>query len=98
MFNIDWFKEGYQEEVLKNPGCASIDCDGWIPNLIFIQNMNEVNQISGKWEYILEFILLLKDMGYDDLHLKYEDSDIWILEWHNPLHDNSSWVLTEGEC
>ena len=97
MININWFKEEYQAEVLKNSGCPSIDYEGWIPNLIFIQNMYEINQISGEWEHIVKLIPILKEMGYDDLHLKYEDSDIWILEWHNPLHDNSSWVLTEGE-
>lgn len=97
MININWFKEEYQEKILKDSGCTNVDYEGWIPNLIFIQNMNEVNQISGAWEYIVKLIPILKEMEYGDFHLKYEDSDIWTLQWHDPFVDYSSWVLTEGE-
>ena len=42
---------------------------------------------------IQEIIPILKEMGYDDFHLYYEDSGIWVLYYHNPELDNLSWKL-----
>ena len=46
--------------------------------------MGNIYQVAGKFEDILALILPLKQLGYDDFNLYYEDSDIWVLKWHNP--------------
>ena len=52
-------------------------------------------QVSGEWEYIQKLIPILKEMGYIDMHLYYEDFEIWVLQWHNPEHDYMIWQLGE---
>ena len=55
----------------------------------------EVAHIGGKLESLMKMIPILKELGYDDIHLYYEDSDIWVMEWHNPKHDFVRWELPE---
>ena len=55
----------------------------------------EVVRIGGKLESLMKMIPILKELGYDDIHLYYEDSDIWVMEWHNPKHDFVRWELPE---
>lgn len=55
----------------------------------------EVARIGGKLESLMKMIPILKELGYDDIHLYYEDSDIWVMEWHNPKHDFVRWELPE---
>ena len=56
---------------------------------------NEVARIGGKLESLMKMIPILHELGYDDIHLYYEDSDIWVMEWHNPKHDFVRWELPE---
>ena len=56
--------------------------------------LNEtVPNVCGKWEQISQIIPLLKEMGYTEMRLYYEDCGNWILQWHNPEMDNSEWML-----
>lgn len=55
-----------------------------------------INSIAGEWEHIVKLIPILKDMGYADMHLYYEDCDIWCLVWHNRELDGKEWVITDG--
>ena len=57
--------------------------------------MIEVARISGKLESLMKMIPILKELEYDDIHLYYEDCDIWVMEWHNPEHDGTRWELPE---
>lgn len=57
----------------------------------------EVSRIGGEWEKIQKLIPILHEFGYDDMHLYYDDSNIWVLEWHNPQHDGIRWELPEDE-
>ena len=56
---------------------------------------NEVARIGGKLESLMKMIPILRELGYDDIHLYYEDSDIWVMEWHNPKCDYVRWELPE---
>ena len=74
-----------------------MDADDAIAYLSFPSTRNSAGRISGEWDSIIKLIPILKEMGYDDLHLRYEDCDIWILEWHNPRHDGrATWRLCDG--
>jgi hypothetical protein len=53
-------------------------------------------QVAGEWEHIQKLIPILKEMGYVDMHLYYEDVEVWVLQWHNPEHDFMRWQLEEG--
>ena len=55
----------------------------------------EISRIGGKLESLMKMIPILKELEYDDIHLYYEDSDIWVMEWHNPRHDGVTWELCE---
>ena len=60
--------------------------------------LNEtISNVCGKWEQISQMIPLLKEMGYIEMHLYYEDCGIWVLQWHNPEMDNSEWMLVNYE-
>lgn len=52
-------------------------------------------QVAGKLEHIQKLIPILKEMGYTDMHLYYEDVEIWVLQWHNPEFDYMRWHLEE---
>lgn len=74
-----------------------MDADDAIAYLSFPSTRNSAGHISGKWDSIVKLILILKEMGYDDLHLRYDDCDIWVLEWHNPeLDGGAAWRLCDG--
>lgn len=71
--------------------------DDTIAYLSFPSTRNSACRISGEWDYIVKLIPILKEMGYNDLHLRYEDCGIWVLEWHNPEFDgNATWRLCDG--
>ena len=53
--------------------------------------------IAGTWDKMRNIIPLLSEMGYADMHLYYEDAGIWVLEFHNPEHDNLLFELPEEE-
>ncbi len=55
----------------------------------------EVARVGGKLESLMKMIPILKELEYDDIHLYYEDSDIWVMEWHNPKYDGIRWELPE---
>lgn len=55
----------------------------------------EISRIGGRLESLMKMIPILKELEYDDIHLYYEDSDIWVMEWHNPRHDGATWELWE---
>ena len=55
----------------------------------------EVARIGGKLESLMKMIPILKELEYDDIHLYYEDCDIWVMEWHNPKYDGIRWELPE---
>ena len=74
-----------------------MDADDAIAYLSFPSTRNSAGHISGKWDSIVKLILILKEMGYDDLHLRYDECDIWVLEWHNPeLDGGATWRLCDG--
>lgn len=74
----------------------NMDADDAIAYLSFPLTRKGAGCISGKWENVVKLIPILKEMGYDDLHLRYEDCNIWVLEWHNPEHDGAIWRLCDG--
>lgn len=51
--------------------------------------------VAGELEYIQQLIPILKDMGYIEMRLKYEDSGIWILYWNNHEFNGLTWTLVE---
>ena len=55
----------------------------------------EVARIGGRLESLMKMIPILKELEYDDIHLYYEDCDIWVMEWHNPEYDGTRWELPE---
>ena len=55
------------------------------------------SEISGTWDKMRDIIPLLSEMGYIDMHLYYEDAGIWVLEFHNPEHDNLLFELPKEE-
>lgn len=55
----------------------------------------ENSRIGGKLETLLKMIPILHELGYDDIHLYFDDCDIWVMEWHNPEHDFVRWELPE---
>lgn len=52
-------------------------------------------QVFGEWKHIQKLIPTLKEMGYVDMHLYYEGSEIWVLQWHNSGYDYMRWQLGE---
>lgn len=61
--------------------------------LCFENDTENCSHVAGTWDKIQKIILVLKEMEYDDFHLYYEDSDIWVLYYHSPDLDNLSWRL-----
>jgi hypothetical protein len=59
------------------------------------QSYEGISYVSGSWEQISKMILLIKEMGYIEMRLYYGGRGIWILEWHNPEHDNYERILVE---
>lgn len=55
----------------------------------------EVARVGGKLESLMKMIPILKELEYDDIHLYYEDCDIWVMEWYNPKYDGIRWELPE---
>lgn len=54
-------------------------------------------RMGGTLDKIQKLIPVLKEFGYDDIHLYYEDSNIWVIEWHNSEHDGVRWELPDYE-
>lgn len=54
---------------------------------------NKLPKISGEWEQMSQLIPILKDMGYDELRLAYEDCGIWTLTAHQTEYDEFGFHL-----
>ena len=61
--------------------------------LYFENDTENCSHVAGTWDKIQEIIPILKEMGYDDFHLYYDDADIWVLYYHDPELDNLVWKL-----
>ena len=61
--------------------------------LYFENDTENCSSVSGTWDKIQEIIPILKEMGYDDFHLYYDDVGIWVLYYHDPELDNLVWRL-----
>lgn len=57
----------------------------------------KLSNVAGKWENIQKIIPILKELGYTDMHLYYEDCDIWVLEWHNPSLDGGNFYCLDWD-
>ena len=90
----DFFLSDFKEEVVQELMESHAYDESEIVAVPFNEQLNEtISRISGKWEHISQMIPLLKEMGYTEMRLYYEDCGIWVLQWHNPKFDNSEWVL-----
>ena len=56
-------------------------------------NNNDYIEIAAELEVLQKLIPVLHEAGYDDVHLFYEDCDVWVLQFHNPEHDGLTWEL-----
>ena len=64
--------------------------------IAILYNPNDTDNcahVAGSFEHIQKLIPILKDMGYIDFNLSYEDCGIWTLRWHNPEFDGLEWML-----
>lgn len=57
----------------------------------------KLSNVAGEWEKIQKIIPILKELDYTDMHLYYEDCDIWVLEWHDPNFDNARFHCLDFE-
>lgn len=73
----------------------TVEEDKPIASLIDFSMNENCPQVAGEFKYIQQLILILKEMGYIDFNLYYEDCNIWILKWHNPEFDGARWMLVE---
>lgn len=90
----DFFLSDFKEEVVQELMESHAYDESEIVAVPFNEQLNEtISHISGKWEQISQIIPLLKEMGYTEMRLYYEDCGIWVLQWHSPEFDNSEWVL-----
>lgn len=69
--------------------------DGAIATMCNFEENDKLPQIAGEWQYIQQLIPILKEMGYDDFHLYYEDCGIWVLKWHSTELDDRQLMLIE---
>lgn len=53
------------------------------------------NECAGDLQYILQIIPVLKELGYTDMHLYYEDCNVWVLYWIDPKLTDERWVLVD---
>ena len=81
----------YNEWVIKD----NSEYNGAIATLCNFKENDKVPQISGSWENISKLIPSLKEMGYGDFNLYYEDCDVWVLKWHSREFDDRQWMLIE---
>ena len=70
-----------------------IKADEPIATLYNPQDTDNCAHVAGSFEHIQQLIPILKEMGYTDFNLYYEDSNIWILKWHDPEMDGLHWLL-----
>lgn len=89
-FYLKDFTEEAQEVIRKN---YNFDEDGPCATFFQWEDTENCSYISGTWENIQKLIPIFKEMGYDDLHLFYEDSGIWVLYYHNFKLDGMEWRL-----
>lgn len=54
------------------------------------------SKISGEWVHIAKFVPILKDLGYTDINLYYEDCGIWTIRFHSPELDCVRFALVSG--
>lgn len=93
-FYITDFKEEVIDELMQKRNIE----DDEIIAVPFNEDLNAtIPHVAGSWENIQKLIPILKDMGYTQMHLYYEDCNIWILQWHNSEFDNAEWVLASYE-
>ena len=86
------FREEVVQELMESPAYDASE----IVAVPYNEHLNEtISRISGKWEQISQMIPLLKEMGYTEMRLYYEDCGIWVLQWHNPKLDNCEWILVD---
>ena len=91
-FFLSDFKEEVVQELMKNHAYNEDE----VVAVPYNEQLNEtISHVAGHWREISEIIPLLKDMGYTEMRLYYEDCGIWVLQWHNPEMDNCEWILIE---
>lgn len=97
-FKLEDFVPAVQENIKRYHKWACKDnstYNGAIATMCNFEENDKVPQIAGTWDKMQKIIPILKEMGYDDFHLYYEDADIWVLYYHNPELDNLSWKLIQ---
>ena len=93
-FYLDDFKPEVVDELVKYGGYDEKE----IVAVPYNEDYEDsIPSVAGNWKHISQIIPLLKEMGYTDMNLYYEDCDIWVLKWHNPEMDNSVWTLIHYE-
>ena len=97
-FRLEDFTPEVQETIKRYHEWVSRDnseYNGAIATLCNFKENDKLPQISGEWEHISKLIPILKEMGYGDFHLYYEDCGIWVLKWHSREFDDRQWLLIE---
>lgn len=97
-FRLEDFTLEAQETIKRYHEWVSRDnseYNGAIATLCNFEENDKLPQISGEWEHISKLIPILKEMGYGDFHLYYEDCGIWVLKWHSREFDDRQWLLIE---
>lgn len=90
VFYINDFKQEVIDELMQNHSYEESE----IVAVPYNEETNEnVPYVAGSWENVSKIIPILKEMGYTEMHLYYEDCGIWVLQWHNPEFDNGEWML-----
>ena len=94
----DFFLSDFKEEVVQELMESRAYDESEVVAVPFDEELNEtIPHVCGKWEQISQIIPLLKEMGYTEMRLYYEDCGNWVLQWHNPEMDNGEWVLINYE-
>ena len=77
----------YNKTLSTNSAPIAVLCD--------FEYNDKISSVAGELDKIQKLIPILKEMGYDDFNLYYEDCDVWVLKWHNPKLDCMRWMLIE---
>lgn len=90
----DFFLSDFKEEVVQKLMESHAYDENEVVAVPYNEQLNEgISHAAGSWEQVSQMIPLLREMGYTEMRLYYEDCGIWVLQWHNPELDNSEWIL-----
>lgn len=95
-FYVNDLTEEAKERLVVAWGCTFVEKvpeDEPIGIMYNEREQEKLSKISGEWEHISKLIPILRNMGYNDLRLRYEDCDIWTLTIHTTQYDELTFKL-----